>query len=95
VAEESSTDNVIVGAVQFEKERLPDLKSLEMSIPAGLPKVDFIGLVQAGQKVEPFTIRDSHEEAHTFSQRADQTTAEFYAASPQFQSSRSPPLSGM
>jgi hypothetical protein len=80
VAEKSSTNDVVVGAVQFEKERLPDLKSLELSVPAGLPKVDFIEPFQARQEVEPFTIRDSDEEAHTFSLRAGQTTAKFYAA---------------
>jgi hypothetical protein len=92
MAEESSADNVILRAVQLEQERLADVKISELSVPAGLPEIDFIGPVQAGQKVEPFTIRDSHEEAHTFSHRADQNDSRIlFRAAPQFQRQRFPP----
>jgi hypothetical protein len=47
MAEESSADNVILGAVQLEQERLADVKISELSVSAGLPEIDFIGLVQA------------------------------------------------
>jgi hypothetical protein len=80
VAEKAAADNVIVGAVQLEEERLADLESAQLLLPAGLPKVDFVEPIQASQEIEPITIRDSDEEAHVFPCEADQTTAEFYAA---------------
>jgi hypothetical protein len=42
VAEEPATDYVIVRAVKFEEERLADLKSPKLLLPARLPKVDFV-----------------------------------------------------
>jgi hypothetical protein len=36
-------------------------------MPAWLPKVDLVEPVQTKQEVEPTTISDSDEEAHTFS----------------------------
>jgi hypothetical protein len=53
--------------VQFEEKRLSDLKSLELSVPAGLPKIDFVEPFQAGQEVEPIPIRYSDEETHILS----------------------------
>jgi len=67
VAEESPADNVVVRAVEFEKEGFTDLKRSELLLPTRLPKVDFVDPIQATQEVEPITIRDSDEEAHTVS----------------------------
>jgi len=67
VAEESTADDVIVRAMQFEEERLTDLESPELLLPAWLPEVDLVEPVQAGQEIEPITIRDTDEEAHTLS----------------------------
>ena len=66
MTEEPATDDAVIGTVQFEEEWFADLKSAELLLPAGLPEIDFVEPVQAGQKVEPITIRDS-DEAHTFS----------------------------
>jgi len=42
VAEEPATDDVIVRAVKFEEERLADLESPKLLLPAGLPEVDLV-----------------------------------------------------
>jgi hypothetical protein len=65
VAEEPATDNVIIRTVQLEEEWFADLESPELLLAAGLPKVDFFEPAEARQEVEPITIRDSNEEAHT------------------------------
>jgi hypothetical protein len=67
VAEEPATDDVVIGTVQFEEERLAHLESPELLLSAGLPKIDFVEPVQARQEVEPITIRNSDEEAHELS----------------------------
>jgi hypothetical protein len=46
MAVESTTDDVIVRTVKLEEERLADLKSTELLLPAGLPKVDFVERIQ-------------------------------------------------
>jgi hypothetical protein len=64
VAEKPATDDVVIRTVQFEEERFADLESPELLLSAGLPEIDFVEPVQAGQEVEPVTIRGSDKEAH-------------------------------
>jgi len=67
VAEEPAADDTVVRAVELEEKGFADLKGTELLLPAGLPEVDFVESVHAGQEIEPITIRDSDEEAHALS----------------------------
>jgi hypothetical protein len=67
VAEETTTDDVIVRAVQFEEEGFAHLEGAELLLPAGLPEVNLVESVQMRQEVKPITIRDPDEETHVLS----------------------------
>jgi hypothetical protein len=64
VTEETTADNVVIGAVQFEEKWFSNLESAELLVAARLPEVGFVQPFKARQVVEPVTIRDADEEAH-------------------------------
>ena len=82
MAEEPAADNVVVRAVEFEEEGFADLEGTELLLPAGLPKVDLVESVHAGQEIEPITIRDPDEETHAPSEEFALSQQASYNAQP-------------
>ncbi len=64
VAEEPAAHNEVIGAVEFEQERLTGLEGAEGRAAAGLPEVDFFGPLALREVGEPITVRDSYIETH-------------------------------
>ena len=64
VAEESAAYNVVLGAMEFEKEVLTWLQDTKLSPAAGLPEVDLVDRPICRKIGKPVVVRNRHVETH-------------------------------
>lgn len=62
--EDSTANDEVLRAVEFEQEQFARLERAEDTVSAGLPKVHFVEVRLCGEQLEPIAIRDADERLH-------------------------------
>jgi len=57
----TTTDDVIIGAVQLEEKQFAGIERPELTVPRGLPEVHFIQLWTTAQEVKPVAVCYAYE----------------------------------
>ncbi len=64
MAEESAANDIVLWAVQLEKEGLSRLEDAKLSAAPWLPEINFVRSSTPREVGEPVVVRDSHVESH-------------------------------